>query len=450
MSFVFLISVFLKGLGAILEILLQVTITKTAGLSIYGTYSAWINSADLIFWCLFSGIVKCNTFYLSGKNGTINNFKKKYYGNYVLPVSLGTILFSLFLKKDLFWLVVVIAIIEVVVLDQSSTLLANGRYMYSLIGEYILGRIFLFIAVLVIRHNGDFTISKLMFAYLLQYIITVFFFAIRCKQKDKEDISQAVSVKKWKQYQKADVFQAIVSQMPVILQYLCSGGFEAGVVSIVLLIKKLINFISGPAAKIFLPEFSRLYRQGQQEEICSCFASIMRIQMMIVGPLAVVLIGYPKVVLGILGEELVAYSSVFAICSVVFLVATSLGPCGGLLQMTGAEKMDNICREIAIVGMLVTFLVMRVNPLFVVYGLCVQTFLESTSKFVVVCKRIKQIPVSIIQYMGWWILPLGTILLTYLLEWQNSFLHMALLAGINFLFRAIKELKNRRVEVRKK
>lgn len=67
MNYVFLISIILKGIGAILEIFLQILITHGLGVQGYGTYSTWISTADLIFWIFFSGMIKCNTFYLSEK-----------------------------------------------------------------------------------------------------------------------------------------------------------------------------------------------------------------------------------------------------------------------------------------------------------------------------------------------------------------------------------------------
>ena len=53
MSIVFLLSVILKGLGAVLEVLLQVMITRMLGLAGYGTYSTWVSAADLVYWVLF-------------------------------------------------------------------------------------------------------------------------------------------------------------------------------------------------------------------------------------------------------------------------------------------------------------------------------------------------------------------------------------------------------------
>ena len=92
MSIVFLLSVILKGLGAVLEVLLQVMITRMLGLAGYGTYSTWVSAADLVYWVLFSGITKCNTFYLSNKGTELRRFKAKYYSCAASPddISVGT------------------------------------------------------------------------------------------------------------------------------------------------------------------------------------------------------------------------------------------------------------------------------------------------------------------------------------------------------------------------
>ena len=61
MNAIFLLSVILKGIGAILEILVQVLVTRGIGVDGYGMYATWINAADLIFWICFSALTKCNT-----------------------------------------------------------------------------------------------------------------------------------------------------------------------------------------------------------------------------------------------------------------------------------------------------------------------------------------------------------------------------------------------------
>lgn len=439
MSLIFLLSVILKGIGALLEVFLQITITKVAGLAAYGTYSAWINLADLFFWCFFSGIVKCNTFYLAGKECVIREFKKKYYGRYVIPVISLCLIMTFFVKENVIWIVPLIVMAELLVLDRSSTLLANGKYMYSLVGEYIVGRLFLLIIVLFLWKGNALSILTLVSAYLAQYILVMIFFMCLKRKRCNEDISDTISLKKWCQYQKADILQSVITQMPVILQYVCVGSLEAGVISIALLIKKLINFISGPASKIFLPEFSRLYQEGKKNEIVKSFASIMRLQMMFAGPLAVIMIGYPRVVLNILAEELLEYTVLFMLCSVIFIFAATLGPCGGLMQMSGNEKKDNRCRELAIAAMIITFILMRKNLLFALYGLCIQTLCEALSKYLLVCSWMQTAPVKLKQYLGWWMLPSLSIGMTYMFHWQNSFFMMIIMALANFGIRCLVE-----------
>ena len=149
-------------------------------------------------------------------------------------------------------------------MDQSSTLLARGIYHTSLIGEYILGRLFLLLGVCFLGFTGHLDLGKTIVLYLVQYVLVFFFFlyrSMKCGAKsNKKDISDTVSIPKLLQYQRSDILQAMIGQLPVILQYFFVGAFEAGIVSIVLLVKKLINFVSGPTSKIFLPEFSRLYQ----------------------------------------------------------------------------------------------------------------------------------------------------------------------------------------------
>ena len=115
--------------------------------------------------------------------------------------------------------------------------------------------------------------------------------------------------------------------------------------------------------------------------------------MMFAGPLAVALTGYPEAVLEILAEELIPYTGMFMGCSLIFIFAATLGSCGGLMQMTGNERMDNRCREAAVLLMILIFALMRKDPLFALYGLGVQTLAESVSKYICVCRWLKKAPV---------------------------------------------------------
>ena len=299
MNLIFLFSVVLKGLGALLEVLLQMLISGRLGVDGYGTYSAWINSADLIFWVLFSGLVKCNTFYLSGGKTTIRGFKLKYFLRYALPV-LGAAILGLTLGgRAMAAFVPIITMLELLVMDRSSTLITRGQSITSLVGEYVLGRATLVIGVVVLGLLDRLSHGALLVLYVCQYLLVIGFFLLRQRRgNDLKDISQDVSLQKWGTYQCSDLMHSMIEQFPVVMQFVIADPFTTGVLSVVMLLKRLINFISGPTAKIFLPEFTRLYHAGAYDRIRSVYGSIMRIQMLVVGPLAVILLAFPRVILG--------------------------------------------------------------------------------------------------------------------------------------------------------
>ena len=451
MNLVFLFSVVLKGLGAVLEILLQILVTSHMGVSGYGTYSAWINCADLMFWLLFSGLVKCNTFYLSGRRTTIQDFKKKYYCRYVLPLLATAVILCLLLSDhSLIWLVPIITMLELLVMDRSSALLSRGRSCTSLIGEYVLGRLTLVLGVAVLGRMGRLGLKSLLFLYILQYCLVICYFLVRQgKTKGYRDISREVSLKKWRAYQWSDMMHSMIEQLPVVMQFCFSGAFEAGVVSVVLLVKKLINFISGPTAKVFLPAFSRLYKADNKREIRKVYSSIMRIQMLVVGPMAVVLLGFPRVVLGVLAEELVSYDGLFMGCSVIFLLVATLGPCGGILQMTGNEKTDNRIRGCALILMALVMLTTCRDSYFVLYGLCAEVAAEAAVKYLFICRWMNKAPASLRTYLEWWTIPAIAVGLSHIFKVGNSFVMMILFAGIVFAFSGWQELRKNRIFTRK-
>lgn len=411
-------------------------------MAVYGTYSTWVSAADLVYWVLFSGITKCNTFYLSNKGTELRRFKAKYYSCYVLPV-LTTLALVLTLEKGRggYTVIALITGMELLVMDHSSTMMAQGQPGCALFGEYVLGRLFLVLGTLVLYKTERLSLGTLLALYVIQYAGILVLFLIKRDREPRRDISKELSLRKWGSYQRADLIQALISQMPILLQYFFTGAFEAGIVSVVLMVKKLVNFISGPTAKVFLPEFSRMYHAGNKAGIKQCYASIMRIQMLFAGSMAVVLVGYPQVLLSILAEELLPYTKQFVGCALVFILIATLGPCSGVLQMTGNEKKDNLYREAALGVMLVLLFVMRGSRLVMLYALCVQALLEGVVKYWYVCRWMQGSAVKLKTYCIWWSVPAAVIAGGCLLHLQHSALAMLLAAGGTFAFGLVCELR---------
>lgn len=441
MNLIFLLSVLLKGAGSILEILIQIVITRSIGVDGFGTYSNWVNVADLLYWFFFSGFVRCNTFYLSDLDASIRSFQKKYYFRYVIPLLAVASFISALLGRPFLCLIFAITFLELMVQDCSSVYMARKRSMVALFGEYVLGRALLLAGVLALFRlplRKD-ILLWLMWLYLIQFLLVLVYFRLR-RKSEAHPMESHVSLTKLMNYQRADILQSLITQAPVVLQYIAVGAFETGVVSIVMIVKKLVNFISGPAAKIFLPEFSRAYQVGDTEAIRASYASIMRIQMLFVGPLSVVLIGFPHVVLRALAHELVPYSGLFVMCAAFFLVGAALGPSAGLMQMTNHEKQDNLYREAALLVMILIFAIMRKNPFFVLFGLCAETAIEAVGKFVFISRWMGSTPVKVPTYLFWWLAPVLALTAAWALRLGDSLWFMLLFGGATFAYMLWREL----------
>ena len=176
MNLIFILSVILKGIGAVLEIILQILLTKLIGLSGYGSYSTWISGADLLFWVFFSGLIKCNTYYLSKNASSLSRFRRNYYLCYAFPLVFLSCTLLTIIKSPAFCIIPAITIAEAFTMDQSSTLLARGNYLYSLTGEYILGRLFLLLSICIFSFSGHLNLKKVILLYLVQYLLVFFFF----------------------------------------------------------------------------------------------------------------------------------------------------------------------------------------------------------------------------------------------------------------------------------
>ena len=447
MSIILIFSLFIKGMGALLEIANQALITNTMGVSLYGDYAYYINVLEILFWVFFSCIVKCNTFYLSEQGTSISHFKRRFYTRYLFPmVLIGVVSATVF--RDVYLAITLVALVlHTRVMDDSSTLMASKHYYSALLGEYSLGRLVLFIGILILKFTGTMSLRFLLVLYLFQYlvILTHFRFAKKELVSDEALMSVAVDGKKAIRFQFSDCAAGMVSQAPVILQHIFVGSFEAGFVSIVVLVRRLVNFITGPTAKIFMPEFSRLYHKNDIEGLRKYYQLIMRVQMAFISILCVPMVGFANVLLNIFSVELMQYVDIFRIVGIIFLFQATLGPSTSLLQMTGMERVDNMIKITTIVVMVGVWWLFRADPMFTLYGLCVQAVLETLTKYFICARWMGRFPVSIVRYAVMW-LPVAVVVGTVqLLPIQRNIGWMIVSTALVFILTVAVELIDRDV-----
>ena len=400
--FAMLLSVGIKALAAILEIIIQILIANYAGVSGYGDYTFYVSMIECIYFCVFSGSIKINTFYLSIPALKISQFKKHYLIKFVLPIACVLLLIFGIKKNQYGLLVTIILLVYYAAYDQSSIFFSRGYQLPALIGEYVVGRIVMLVGLVVFLKMKWMNGVWLLILYGIQFVAMVLWFGLfhRMLPKGRDEIN--VSITKLLEYQKSDIANALISYSPAILQYIFGGAFSAGFTGIVSLVKKFINFISGPTAKVFLPEFSRLYREGNRAQMQKSYLMIVRIQMLFGGTIGAALIGFPYLILNLFSPELQSYTMTFTLASVCLLMVAGIGPAGGLLQMTDNERICNMDQWISIGVMATVCVFMRNNPLFAVYGLCAQSVVEGILKYCSVCKWFGKQVIPVYNYLLMW------------------------------------------------
>ena len=428
--FAMILSIGIKGISAIVEIAIQMLITNGVGVSEYGDYTFFVSLIEGAYFVLFSGSIKLNTFYLSTSSASLSKFKRKYTLYFVTPV-IAVVIFAFAIMKNSYGILAgIILYICYFAFDMSSVFFSRGKQVPALLGEYLFGRIVLLIGMLAVIKLNKATGIVLLTLYGLQFVTMLLWFAPHKHTLNRGAEEVAPPLKKLVEYQMSDVASSLISYSPTILQYVIGGAFTAGFTGIISIVKRFINFISGPTAKVFLPEFSRLYKKGQKEKLEQSYLMIVRIQMVFIGTIGCVLIGFPHLILKMFSPELIQYSSVFTGVACSLLLVAGIGPVTGMLQMTGSEQICNRNQWISIGAMVLVWILFRKKPLFSIYGLCVQAVIEGGMKYYSVCKWFGKNIIPVKNYVLLWLPVLVIRIMTDFVGWRYSFIAFILSTGV--------------------
>lgn len=431
LAIIMLLSIGVKAVAAVLEIVIQMLITNGAGVSEYGTYTFYVSVVEGAYYILYSGSVKLNTFYLSTPSSSLQKFKKKYALLYVFPTG-AVIIFAFALMHSVYGVLAgVILLLYYGAYDFSSMFFARGIQLQALVGEYLLGRMVLLIGVFSIIRFNAIKGTVLFGLYGLQFLAILCWFALNKKslQNGAENIN--VPIRQLFEYQISDVANSFITYSPTILQYLMGGAFTAGFTGIVTVVRRLINFISGPTAKIFLPEFSRLYKSGEKDKLQKSYLMIVRIQMIFIGTIGAMIIGFPNLILKLFSPDLLKYSNIFTLTAICLMLIAGIGPVTGLLQMTGNEHICNRNQWISIAMMFFTWIAFHKEPLIGVYGLCVQNVVEGILKYYSVCRWFGKNAVPMKSYVLLWLPVAGIRVGVEVLGLQYSYLAVVICLIVN-------------------
>lgn len=429
-----ILSIIIKGVSAIVEIAIQMLITNTSGVTGYGEYSFYVSLIEAAYFVLFSGSIKLNTFYLSNPNADIKKFKNKYQLFFVAPIITVLLIIFIILQKPLGILSSIILFIYYLAFDKSSVFFSRGKQLQALLGEYLIGRIIMLIGILTLIKLETIDSFILLLLYGIQFVAAYLWFIANKNKIKKGKNDKPVSIRKLAEYQKSDIATSLVTYSPTILQYIVGGAFTAGFTGIISIIKKFINFISGPTAKVFLPEFSRLYRKNDKQGLQKSYMMIVKVQMVFIATIATILVVFPDIILNLFSKELLPYANLFTFVALSLLIIAGMGPVTGLLQMTGNERKCTINQWISIASMVITWIIFRQTPMFAVYGLCVQAIVEGILKYVSVCKWFNKAVIPIKTYIIFWLPVLIEKCIISMIAAQSSYIALVVCVVITLIW----------------
>lgn len=401
MSILVLFSLIVKCFGAVMEIGSQALISQLWSIETYGTYAFFISLADGIYSLLFSGIIKFNNYYIP-RGMDIGIFTKKYYLRYALPVCAVGIAVCLYTRDHTTLCAIGAGFACLCAMDVSSRMMSFGRFKRALIGEYCIGRSFVVIAILVFSFSGMKHVWILYVIYGLQFCAALTFYRISSGRTPCPPLTKAMdgdALPKYVIFQTSEIAHTIILQTSVIVQYLFGGAYQTALISIVLLVRKLINFISGPTSKLYQPEFSKKYAANDKKGLARIYAQITRIQMCVMMPVFTLLIARPETLLSIFNAELIAYGWLVRVTSFVFLTIIAFGPTYSFLPMTGNEKIDSFINWTSVMIMYLTMFLFRGSQYFVVIGFCAQIIYMNVFKLAVFINYLKCLPMPLKNYI---------------------------------------------------
>ncbi len=401
MSILVIFSLLVKCFGAVLEIGSQALISQLWSVETYGKYAFFIALADGFYALFFSGIIKFNNYYIP-RGESVKQFRKKYYLLYAMPICLVGGIVSVILSNTVALCAFGAGFAYLCAMDTSSTMMSYGRYKPALIGEYCIGRSFVVFVILV------FSCSKLRNAEIL-YVIYGFQFCIafiyyhliniRNPLPHTYNKLETTALSKYAVFQSTEIAHTIIMQTSVIVQYLFGGAYQTALISIVLVVRKLINFITGPTSKLYQPEFSKRFAIGDKKGLAAVYAQITRIQLCFMMPVFTLLISRPDIILRVFNSELISYGWLVRITAIVFLTMIAFGPTSNFLPMVGKERIDTIANWSSVLVMYVTMMLFRNNQYFVVIGFCVQILYINLFKLVLFLIDMRCLPMPVSDYI---------------------------------------------------
>ena len=145
-----------------------------------------------------------------------------------------------------------------------------------------------------------------------------------------------------------------------------AGSSDVAVYVVSLRIAGLVTIVLAAFSSVAMPRFAALYHRGELDQLRITATALTRTITLLVLPVVLAVLVFPREILGIFGEDFLQGSGVLRILAIAQFFNVATGMVGGLLAMTGHGSAQ--FRASALASALMLILCVLIIPIFGVIG----------------------------------------------------------------------------------
>ncbi|MCX7708737.1 MAG: hypothetical protein N2484_02690 [Clostridia bacterium] len=392
-------ATFLKLIGAVFELLLQLYLARRLAPELFGRYAYVVGTGMLLFYLLFGGKVKFIIKNVAVGND-IEQFLKKFRRIYTFPVIALLLAASLFTRNEDLLYIVIFTFFMQLFMDENAALFGMNKISKALATEYILLKfltlVFIILCAGILGGRLVFILISTYAAYAISFVIQKLAVLRENYKAQGEEVKHPV--REVMTFQLIEVFANTFTNIPRMLQYFVAGAAQTAYFSVAAVVRNILTFISGPTVKVFFSDFAKCFHKGDQKKLEINYRNAARWQIYIIIPMFLSVLFYPEVIIEAFGagyEE--ARITVLLVSSATF-ISLLPGPTSNLFQMIGEERFELFSQVLAFIvfmSAMGVFLGLNIKELAVPLGLLVSSVVSVCTRTVYAIRKCRIVPYSL-------------------------------------------------------
>lgn len=350
----FLAVALLKGVGAILEFVLQAVVARALGAGLYGQLAFIMGLGESLFYLLFGGMPKITVRYAS-LGYDFSGIWKDYLVKVALPASLISCFgLALVSESGLIAASSLWAVALLFFMTANAALYGYGRSALAACFEYVLLRVAALCLVLFANRSApEPNLRAMVFAQLGAYAIViglqqVLVFRVARDQAGRRP--QGSVVKELLSFQAIELAAHGRGILPRILGYLLGGAVANAYLAIALHVRNAVTVLAGPTTKVFLRQF--VQAEPETAARTKVYHSVARLQAYVSVPAFLLVACHTDIIARVFGASFEGADRVIRPIAALAMLEVLVGPASNYFQMTKRHTLE-LKNQLASLGLLV-------------------------------------------------------------------------------------------------